>query len=99
MDAPPRPSNPIPLQNHPSLDITLSFSPITPLDHILDTPLPPSPQPPPKPPLMGHPIYFNTFDYHKFNLVSSDQISSSIFLLLLSSAREEHSYSSRNEVL
>ncbi|GKA50529.1 hypothetical protein Tco_0743602 [Tanacetum coccineum] len=44
MDAPLRPSNPIPLQSHPSLDITLSLSPITPLDHILDTL---SPQPPP----------------------------------------------------
>ncbi|GJX34988.1 hypothetical protein Tco_0246545 [Tanacetum coccineum] len=64
MDAPPIPSNLIPLQGHPSLDITLSFSPITPLDHILDTPSPPSPQPPPQPPLMGHPIYFN---YHDFN--------------------------------
>ncbi|GJY50191.1 hypothetical protein Tco_0440147 [Tanacetum coccineum] len=47
MDAPPRPSNLIQLQSHPSLDITLSLSPITPLDHILDTPSPPSPQPPP----------------------------------------------------
>ncbi|GJU96504.1 hypothetical protein Tco_1321260 [Tanacetum coccineum] len=43
MDAPPRPLNPLPLQSHPSLDITLSLSPITPLDHILDTPLPPLP--------------------------------------------------------
>ncbi|GJS24587.1 hypothetical protein Tco_0453219 [Tanacetum coccineum] len=67
IDVPPRPSNPIPLQSHPSLDITLSLSPITPLDHILDTPSPPSPQPPPQPPLMGHPIYFNTFDYHRVN--------------------------------
>ncbi|GKE11127.1 hypothetical protein Tco_1414678 [Tanacetum coccineum] len=64
MDAPPRTSNPIPLQSHPSLDITISLSPITPLDHILDTPSPPSPQPPPQPPLMGHPIYFNYHDYH-----------------------------------
>ncbi|GJZ64722.1 hypothetical protein Tco_0621143 [Tanacetum coccineum] len=64
MDVPPRPSNPIPLQSHPSLDITLSLSPITPLDHTLDTPSPPSPQPPPQPPLMGHPIYFNYHDYH-----------------------------------
>ncbi|GJS78483.1 hypothetical protein Tco_0728364 [Tanacetum coccineum] len=40
---PPRPSNPQPLQSHPSLDITLSLSPITPLDYILDTPSPPSP--------------------------------------------------------
>ncbi|GKE19829.1 hypothetical protein Tco_1431341 [Tanacetum coccineum] len=63
-DVPPRPSNPQPLQSHPSLDITLSLSPITPLDHILDTPSPPSPQPPPQPPLMGHPIYFNYHDYH-----------------------------------
>ncbi|GJT53998.1 hypothetical protein Tco_0989052 [Tanacetum coccineum] len=67
MDVPLRPSNPIPLQSHPSLDITLSLSPITPLDHILDTPLLPSPQPPPQPPLIGHPIYFNTFDYHGVN--------------------------------
>nr|GEV48019.1 copia protein [Tanacetum cinerariifolium] len=64
MDAPPRPSHPLPLQSHPSLDITLSLSPITPLDHIFDTPSPPSPQPPPQPPLMGHPIYFNYHDYH-----------------------------------
>ncbi|GKB82032.1 hypothetical protein Tco_0948927 [Tanacetum coccineum] len=64
MDAPPRPSHPIPLHIHPSLDITLSLSPITPLDQILDTPSPPSPQPPPQPPLMGDPIYFNYHDYH-----------------------------------
>ncbi|GJU43272.1 hypothetical protein Tco_1200538 [Tanacetum coccineum] len=64
MDTPSRPSNPIPLQSHSSLDITLSLSPITPLDHILDTPSPPSPQPPPQLPLMGHPIYFNYHDYH-----------------------------------
>ncbi|GJT87392.1 hypothetical protein Tco_1069109 [Tanacetum coccineum] len=43
MDAPPRPSNPIPLQIHPSLDITLSLSPITPFNHIHDTPSPPLP--------------------------------------------------------
>ncbi|GJW61333.1 hypothetical protein Tco_0110668 [Tanacetum coccineum] len=61
MDAPLRPSNPIPFQSHPSLDITLPLSPITPLDHILDTP---SPQSPPQLPLMGHPIYFNYHDYH-----------------------------------
>ncbi|GKD36974.1 hypothetical protein Tco_1257181 [Tanacetum coccineum] len=64
MDIPLRPSNLIPLQSHPSLDITLFLSPITPLDHILDTPSPPSPQPPPQPPLMGHPIYFNHQNYH-----------------------------------
>ncbi|GKD81904.1 hypothetical protein Tco_1348743 [Tanacetum coccineum] len=63
-DVPSRPSNPQPLQSHLSLDITLSLSPIIPLDHILDTSSPPSPQPPPQPPLMGHPIYFNYHDYH-----------------------------------
>ncbi|GKD89604.1 hypothetical protein Tco_1365111 [Tanacetum coccineum] len=64
MDVSLRPSNPIPLQSHPCLDITLSLSSITPIDHILDTP---SPQPPPQLPLMGHPIYFNTFDYYEVN--------------------------------
>ncbi|GKA04118.1 hypothetical protein Tco_0676899 [Tanacetum coccineum] len=33
-DVPPKPLNPQPLQSYPSLDITLSLSPITPLDHI-----------------------------------------------------------------
>ncbi|GKD69196.1 hypothetical protein Tco_1323286 [Tanacetum coccineum] len=42
-DVPHRPLNPQPLQSHPSLDITLSLSSITPLDHIHDTPSPPSP--------------------------------------------------------
>nr|GEY13404.1 hypothetical protein [Tanacetum cinerariifolium] len=37
INAPPRPSHPLPLQSHPSSDITLSVSPITPLDHIRDT--------------------------------------------------------------
>ncbi|GKD64924.1 hypothetical protein Tco_1307032, partial [Tanacetum coccineum] len=45
IDAPPRPSHPLLLQSHPSLDITLSLLPITPLDHILDTSSPPSQQP------------------------------------------------------
>ncbi|GJV20040.1 hypothetical protein Tco_1369060 [Tanacetum coccineum] len=68
LDAPPRPSNPLPLQSHHSLDITLSFSPITLLDYILDTPSPPSPPPPPpQPPIMGHPIYFNFLYYHGAN--------------------------------
>ncbi|GKE57665.1 hypothetical protein Tco_1496850 [Tanacetum coccineum] len=43
MDVPPRPSTLILLQSHPYLDITLSLSSITPLDHILDTPSPPLP--------------------------------------------------------
>ncbi|GJV02666.1 putative mitochondrial protein [Tanacetum coccineum] len=63
-DVPPRPLNSQPLQSHPSLDITLSLLPITPLDHILDTLSPPSPRPPPQPPLTGHPNYFNYYDYH-----------------------------------
>ncbi|GJW02309.1 hypothetical protein Tco_1561165 [Tanacetum coccineum] len=39
---PPRPSNPQPLQSHPSLDITLSLSPF----ENLEPPSPPQPQPP-----------------------------------------------------
>ncbi|GJU60993.1 hypothetical protein Tco_1238759 [Tanacetum coccineum] len=61
LDAPPRPSNPLPLEIHPSLDITLSISPITPLDHMFETSSSP---PPPQPPLMGHPIFFNVLDYY-----------------------------------
>nr|GEV62405.1 retrovirus-related Pol polyprotein from transposon TNT 1-94 [Tanacetum cinerariifolium] len=41
-DVPPKPLNPQPFQSHPSLDITLSLSPITLFDHIHDTPSPPS---------------------------------------------------------
>ncbi|GJX72647.1 hypothetical protein Tco_0309818 [Tanacetum coccineum] len=56
----PRPSNPLPLQSHPSLDITFSLSPITPLDHMFETSSPPPPPPPlPQPPLMGHLIFFD----------------------------------------
>ncbi|GJX57079.1 hypothetical protein Tco_0286976 [Tanacetum coccineum] len=53
LDVPPRPSNPQPLQSHPYLDITLSLSPITPLDHIHNTLHPPSPTN--STPIMGHP--------------------------------------------
>ncbi|GKC27005.1 hypothetical protein Tco_1034299 [Tanacetum coccineum] len=63
LDVPPRPLNPQPLQSHPSLDITLSLSPITPLDHIHDTLSPPS-LPQPQPPIMGHPLFYNYHDYH-----------------------------------
>ncbi|GKC51260.1 hypothetical protein Tco_1074005 [Tanacetum coccineum] len=56
-NVPSRPLNPQPLQSHLSLDITLSLSPITPLDHIHDTTSPPSP-PQPQPPIMGHPRGF-----------------------------------------
>nr|GEX31452.1 hypothetical protein [Tanacetum cinerariifolium] len=66
LDVPPRTPNPIPFQGHPSLDITLSISSLTHLDHLLELPSPPSPPspPPPQPPIMGHPIYFNIFEYH-----------------------------------
>ncbi|GKF16731.1 hypothetical protein Tco_0061649, partial [Tanacetum coccineum] len=60
LDVPPRPLNPQPLQSHPSLDIILSLSSITPLDHTHDTTSPPSP-PQPQPPIMGHPLFYN---YH-----------------------------------
>nr|GEU60583.1 zinc finger, CCHC-type [Tanacetum cinerariifolium] len=60
---PPRPLNPQPLQSHPSLDITFSLSPITPLDHTHDTLSPPSP-PQPQPAIMGHSHYYNYNDYH-----------------------------------
>ncbi|GKD13819.1 hypothetical protein Tco_1198226 [Tanacetum coccineum] len=68
LDVPPRPSNPQPLQSHPSLDITLSLSPITPLDHIHDTPSPPS-LPQPQPPIMSHPLYYNYHDYHRLTCI------------------------------
>ncbi|GKA93155.1 putative ribonuclease H-like domain-containing protein, partial [Tanacetum coccineum] len=58
-DDPPRPSNPQPLQSHPSLDITLSLSPFK----NLEPPSPPSP-PQPQPPIMGHPLFYNYHDYH-----------------------------------
>ncbi|GKB48000.1 hypothetical protein Tco_0898753 [Tanacetum coccineum] len=64
-DVPPRPSNPQPLQSYPSLDITLSLSPITPLDHISSPPSPPQPQPL----IMGHPLYYNYHDYHGSNCI------------------------------
>ncbi|GJW29134.1 hypothetical protein Tco_0046009 [Tanacetum coccineum] len=63
LNVPPRLLNPQPVQSHPSLDITLSLSPITPLDHIYDTPSPPSP-PQPQPPIMGHPLFNNYHDYY-----------------------------------
>ncbi|GKE81307.1 hypothetical protein Tco_1551307 [Tanacetum coccineum] len=63
LDVPPRPLNPQPLQIHPSLDITLSLSPITPFDHIHDTTSPPSPLQP-QPPIMVHHLFYNYHDYH-----------------------------------
>nr|GEX72882.1 hypothetical protein [Tanacetum cinerariifolium] len=68
LDVPPRPLNHQPLQIRPSLDITLSLSPITPLDHIYDTPSPPSP-PQPQPPIMVYPLYYNYNEYHGSNYI------------------------------
>nr|GEW89910.1 Gag-Pol polyprotein [Tanacetum cinerariifolium] len=62
-NVPPRPLNPQPLQSHPSLDITLSLSPITLLDHIHETSSPPSP-PQPQPHIIGNPLFYNYHDYH-----------------------------------
>ncbi|GJZ94047.1 hypothetical protein Tco_0666250 [Tanacetum coccineum] len=64
LDAPPRLSNPIPLQSHHSLDITLSLSPITPIDHLFESLSPPSLSPPPQPLIMGHLINFNILGHH-----------------------------------
>nr|GEV79459.1 hypothetical protein [Tanacetum cinerariifolium] len=50
------------------IHIILSLSPITPLDHIHDTPSLPSP-PQPQPPIMGHPLYYNYHDYHGSNCI------------------------------
>nr|GEU89886.1 histidine kinase 3 [Tanacetum cinerariifolium] len=52
-DVPPRPLNPQPLQSHPPFNITLLLSPITPFDHIHETPSLPSP-PQPQPPIIGN---------------------------------------------
>ncbi|GKA39963.1 hypothetical protein Tco_0732556 [Tanacetum coccineum] len=43
------------------MDITLTLSPITPLDFAFNTPSPP---PPPSPPIVAHPIPFNLLDAH-----------------------------------
>ncbi|GJV27013.1 hypothetical protein Tco_1383461 [Tanacetum coccineum] len=64
IDAPPRIPNPIPIQSHPSVDITITLSRINPLDFMFETPSPSPPPPPPPPPMMGHPILFNIFDYY-----------------------------------
>ncbi|GJU64300.1 hypothetical protein Tco_1246135 [Tanacetum coccineum] len=58
-DVSPRPSNPQPLQSHPSLYITLLLSPF----ENLETPSPPS-LPQPQQPIMGYPLYYNYHDYY-----------------------------------
>ncbi|GJZ22335.1 hypothetical protein Tco_0559374 [Tanacetum coccineum] len=59
-----RPLNPQPLQSLPSLDITLSLSPITPLENLSNPPSPSPPPPPPQPLVIGHPLYYNYHDCH-----------------------------------
>ncbi|GKE19012.1 hypothetical protein Tco_1426589 [Tanacetum coccineum] len=52
-----RVSPPPPTQENESMDITLTFSPITPLDVQFDTPSP-------SPPIFGHPIPWNLLEAH-----------------------------------
>ncbi|GJR59082.1 hypothetical protein Tco_0725030 [Tanacetum coccineum] len=54
---PPRVSPPPPTQENASMDITLTLSPITPLDVQFDTPSP-------SPPILGHPIPWNLLEAH-----------------------------------
>ncbi|GJS49910.1 hypothetical protein Tco_0600031 [Tanacetum coccineum] len=54
---PPRVSPPPPTQENASMDITLTLSPITPLDVQFDTPSP-------SPPIIGHPIPWNLLEAH-----------------------------------
>ncbi|GKA33184.1 hypothetical protein Tco_0719551 [Tanacetum coccineum] len=53
----PRVSPPPPTQENASMDITLTLSPITPLDVQFDTPSP-------SPPIFGHPIPWNLLEAH-----------------------------------
>ncbi|GJV42765.1 hypothetical protein Tco_1421205 [Tanacetum coccineum] len=55
---PPRISPPPPTQENASMDITLTLSPITPLDVQFDTPSPSSP-------IFGHPIPWNLLEAHE----------------------------------
>ncbi|GKD51760.1 hypothetical protein Tco_1280736 [Tanacetum coccineum] len=57
MSPPPRVHPPPPTQESGSMDITLTLSPITPLDIQFNTPSPPSP-------LFSHPILWNLFKAH-----------------------------------
>ncbi|GKC19599.1 hypothetical protein Tco_1021749 [Tanacetum coccineum] len=54
---PPRVHPPPPTQENASIDITLTLSPITPLDVQFDTPSP-------SPPIFGHPIPWNLLEAH-----------------------------------
>ncbi|GJT31330.1 hypothetical protein Tco_0911605 [Tanacetum coccineum] len=58
---PPRVSHHIPSHEHQPMDITLTLSPITPLDFAFNTPSAP---PLPSPPIVAHLIPFNLLDAH-----------------------------------
>ncbi|GJR78885.1 hypothetical protein Tco_0149670 [Tanacetum coccineum] len=60
MSHPPRVPPPPPTQESGSMDITLTISPITPLDNQFNTPSPSIPSPP----LFGHPISWNLLESH-----------------------------------
>ncbi|GKC63172.1 hypothetical protein Tco_1095770 [Tanacetum coccineum] len=71
---PPRVSPPPPTQENASMDITLTLSPITPLDVQFDTPSP-------SPPILGHPIPWNLLEAQKQFLALSEDINWIEFLL------------------
>ncbi|GJU39990.1 hypothetical protein Tco_1192947 [Tanacetum coccineum] len=50
-----------PTQENESMDLTISFSPITLLDYTFNIPSPPTM---PSPPIFGHPIPFNLLEAH-----------------------------------
>ncbi|GKB60595.1 hypothetical protein Tco_0916781 [Tanacetum coccineum] len=60
---PPRVSPPHPTQENASMDITLTLSPITPLDVQFDTPSP-------SPPIIEHPIPWNLLEAHGYDLLA-----------------------------
>ncbi|GJV43530.1 zf-CCHC domain-containing protein, partial [Tanacetum coccineum] len=64
---PPRVSPPPPTQENASMDITLTLSPITPLDVQFDTPSP-------SPPIIEHPIPWNLLEAHGNNQVKANKI-------------------------
>ncbi|GJX56596.1 zf-CCHC domain-containing protein [Tanacetum coccineum] len=96
MDVPPRLSNPQPLRSIPSLDITLSLLPITPLENV-SSPCSPSP-PPPQPPIMGHPLYYNYHDYHGSTYESIDSAFARFNTIITSLKALDEGYSSKNYV-
>ncbi|GJS79850.1 hypothetical protein Tco_0729731 [Tanacetum coccineum] len=70
MSPPPRVTPPPPTQERGSMDITLTLSPITPLDIQFNTPSPSIPSPP----LFGHPISWNLFETHRATCFTSKEI-------------------------